>query len=245
MSSSTDIILEGETGGRDENRVCSVTVPYLAKSLGDVLTVGGKEYQGLRETSRAWQAFNDGSGGYIVTVEYKGYSNDDPSPEPEETEQWSIDFDFSEESLESHPKWQEIKKKYGGYQEEAGGPVKFPETMPDGGGKSGGLGGRKLKTGDKNPMFGAKTYAVMTARATRTWSSRRIPKNAVNDIGKVYQNIPGAPHEFDQIEFGDRNWMAMPPKISQNGDVWRIQNEWMLSPPGGWVEEVYEKDSKR
>jgi hypothetical protein len=39
--------------------------------------------------------------------------------------------------------------------------------------------------------------------------------------------------------------MAMPPKISQNGDVWRIENEWLLSPPSGWVEEIYEKASKQ
>jgi hypothetical protein len=110
----------------------------------------------------------------------------------------------------------------------------------------GGLGGKgKAKPGEKNPMFGTSTYAVMTARVTRTWSAKQIPKNAINDIGKVYSSIPDAPDSITAIDFGSRTWMAMPPKISQNGDVWRIENEWLLSPPSGWVEEIYEKASKQ
>jgi len=245
MSTTNDIILEGASGGRDDNRVCSFTVPYLAKNIGELLTVGGGAYHGLMETGRAWQAIDDGSGGYIVTVQYKGYTEDE-EPDPEETEQWSLDFDFAEEPIESHPKIADIKAKYGAYYEESGGPLRFSETMPKGAKSSSGLSGKgKLKAGDHNPMHGVSTYAVMTARVTRVWSSRNIPANAVNDIGRVYENIPDAPNGINKIDFGDRNWMAMPPKIAQNGDVWRIQNEWMLSAVGGWVEEVYEKASKQ
>ena len=74
--STNDIILEGASGGRDDNRVCSFTVPYLAKNIGELLTVGKGPYHGLMETGRSWQAIDDGSGGYIVTVQYKGYTDD-------------------------------------------------------------------------------------------------------------------------------------------------------------------------
>ena len=67
--------------------------------------------------------------GWIVTVTYKGYAGDE-EPEPAETEQWNLGFDFSEEPLESHPNLKEIKATYGGYYEEPGGPLKFPEFMP-------------------------------------------------------------------------------------------------------------------
>lgn len=240
-----DIILEGETGGRDENLICTATVPYLARSFAEVLTVGGGDFHGLRESTRAWQALNDGSGSYIVTVTYKGYTKDE-EPDPENTEQWNLSFDFSEEPIESHPNLKAIKATYGGYYEEPGGPLKFPEFMPKASTGKGGLGGKgKAKPGEKNPMFGNSTYAVMTARVTRTWSSKQIPKNAINDIGKVYTSIPGSPDAIANIDFGDRTWMAMPPKISQQGDVWRIENEWLLSPPNGWVEEVYLKASSQ
>ena len=240
---ATEIILEGASGSRDENRICTFTVPYHATGISEILTVGGSSFEGLIESGRSWQAINDGSDGWIVTVTYKGYAGDEP--DPADTEQWNLDFDFSEEPIETHPNLKEIKAAYGGYFPEPGENLKFPEFMPkDTKGKSG-LGKGKAKAGDKNPMFGTTTYAVMSARVTRTWSSKQIPKGAVNDIGKVYKNIPDAPDQISAVDFGDREWMAMPPKISQAGDVWRIENEWLLSPPSGWVEEVYEKGSRQ
>jgi hypothetical protein len=238
-------ILEGASGGRDENMISSFSVSYHAKSIGEVTTVGESRFQGLVEQGRTWQALNDGTDGWIVTVNYKGYT-EDKEPDPADTEQWNLGFDFSEEPIESHPNLKAIKDTYGGYYEEPGGPLKFPEFMPKESKGKGGLGGKsKAKPGEKNPMFGNTTYAVMTARVTRTWSSKQIPKNAINDIGKVYSSIPGAPDSIADVDFGSRTWMSMPPKISQNGDVWRIENEWLLSPPSGWVEEVYEKASKQ
>lgn len=238
-------ILEGATGSRDENMISSFAVSYHAKSIREVATVGHRRFNGLVEHDRSWQALNDGTDGWIVTVNYKGYL-DDEEPEPADTEQWSLTFDFSEEPIESHPNLKAIKEAYGGYYEEPGGPLKFSEFMPKETRGRGGLGGKsKAKPGEKNPMFGNSTYAVMTARVTRTWSSKNIPKNAINDIGKVYSTIPNAPDAISDVDFGDRTWMAMPPKITQNGDVWRIENEWLLSPPTGWVEEVYQKASNQ
>jgi hypothetical protein len=242
---ANNTILEGASGGRDENMISSFSVSYYAPSIGEVTTVGEVRFQGLVEHGRSWQALNDGTDGWIVTVSYKGYTEDE-EPAPEDTEQWNLNFDFSEEPIESHPNLKAIKEAFGGYYEEPGGPLKFPEFMPKESKGKGGLGGKgKAKPGDKNPMFGNATYAVMTARVTRTWSSKKIPKNAINDIGKVYTSIPGAPDSIADVDFGSRTWMAMPPKISQNGDVWRIEDEWLLSPLSGWVEEIYEKASKQ
>lgn len=241
---SEEIRLEGQQGQRDEQKISSVTVRYFVKGYENITQAGGREYRGLIEASRTWEAWDAGAEDeFIVTVIYKGYSGDEPEPQERETEQWSVDFDFTEERLQTHPKIEEIKKKYGG--RIVDGELEFDEKMPTDAAKSGGLGGKKLKAGDWNPMFGAKSYLVMYARVTRTWSSKKIPQNAINDIGRVYNQIPGAPQGIASLNFGSRNWMAMPPKISQNGDVWRIENEWMLSPPAGWVEEVYERASKQ
>lgn len=110
-------------------------------------------HYGLVENGRTWQALNDGTDGWIVTVSYKGYTEDE-EPAPEDTEQWNLGFDFSEEPIESHPKLKEIKAAFGGYYEEPGGPLKFPEFMPKDSKGKGGLAGKgKAKAGEKNPLF--------------------------------------------------------------------------------------------
>jgi hypothetical protein len=236
---SEAVTLEGATGGRDENKISTFSVPYYVETLADVVTVGAGNYHGLVESTRSWQAWNAGTA-WLVTVIYKGHLEDDPDAEdPVQTEQWTVDFDFSEEPIESHPKLAKIKEFYGGYTKD--NELVFPEILPNGSKGKSGLGKSGGDAGEKNPMHGVSTYAVMTARVTRSWSTKDIPKNAVNDIAKIYRKIPDAPNGIDAIDFGDRTWMAMPPKISQNGNVWRIENEWLLSPPAGWVEQVYEK----
>lgn len=236
MSQST--IIEGAAGGRDENKISSFTVPYFVTSAAEIVTVGAGSYLGLKESGRTWEAWNDGSDGWKVRVSYKGHMEGDESAvDPSETEQWDIDFDFAEEPLESHPDLRLILDTYGGYIDE--GEAKFPEIMPTGTKASTGLGKKSLSAGDKNPMFGTKTYPVMTARITKSWSAAIIPKNAVGDIGKIYKQIPGIPESIADVDFGDRDWLTMPPKITQNGNVWRILNEWLLSPPGGFVTEVH------
>lgn len=241
---SEAIILEGASGGRDENLISTFTVPYYVETLSEVTTVGSEDYQGLQESGRSWTAWN-ATQGYVVTVTYKGHLKDDDKPkEPKETEQWSLDFDVSEEPLESHPDLKEIKTIYGGFKN-ADKELEFPETLPSGAAGKSGLGGKKLKAGDVNPLHGATTYAVMTARVKRSWSAKKIPKTVVNDIGKIYRNIPDAPSSISDVDFGNRTWMALPPKISQNGNVWRIENEWLLSPPAGWNETIYKPASKQ
>lgn len=235
--------IEGASGSRDENKISTFTVPYYVESFSEVITVGQDDYHGLIESSRTWQAWNAGNDGYVVTVVYKGHLAEDPQIEdPVKTEQWSMDFDFAEEPLESHPKLAEIKSFYGGYIDE--NELVFPELMPNKTKSKAGLSQKSLAAGDKNPLFGVKTYAVMNARVSRSWSAKRIPKNAVDDIGKIYNTIPDAPDAIADIDFGDRTWLAMPPKISQNGNVWRIENEWLLSPLAGWVDSIYQKASK-
>ena len=240
---SEPIKMEGAGGGRHDNKISTFSVPYFVTSAAEITTVGSGNYLGLKETGRTWEAWNDGTDGWKVIVQYKGHmEGDDSAVDPTETEQWNIDFDFSEEPLESHPDLRLILDTYGGYIED--GEVKFPELMPAGTKAKGGLSGKTASAGDRNPMFGTTTYPVMTARVTRSWSAAVIPKNAVDDIGKVYGTIPGIPDTIAEVDFGDRDWLTMPPKIAQNGSVWRITNEWLLSPAGGWVTEVHPQASE-
>lgn len=237
-----DIVLEGATGGRDENLICTMQIPFSAASLADVLTVGGPVYHGLVESARSWTALNDDTGGYVVTVTYKGYLDEGEEPTEEDSEQWSMDFDYSEEPLQTHKIYQDLVKNYGGIPVAGDGDQfghYFPAELPKGF-NSRGLGGKKLGAGDKNPMYGVKSYAVMQARVSRSFSSKKIDNRWMTDVGKVVRSIPGAPQNLEDITPADRDWLVQPPKIQQNGDVFRVEQEWLLSPPGGWQPEVYD-----
>lgn len=237
-----DLVLDGETGSRDENKISTVNAVFSAASFKDVLSVGGDKYHGLVESGRSWTALNDNTGGFTVVVTYKGYLSPDGGeggePTEVETEQWSADFDYSEEPIEAHPKFERIKKVYNGVKR-PDGTYQFSEVMPKDS-SSKGLGGKTLSGGEKNPMFGVSTYALLQARVSRTFSTKRLRASLVAAAGSIKKTLPNAPEQFEELTPGDRNWMCMPPKITQNGDVFRVEESWLLSPPGGWPPEVYE-----
>lgn len=56
----------------------------------------------------------------------------------------------------------------------------------------------------------------------------------------AYRTVPNLPNDLANIDWGDRSFMAQPPKIQQKGDVWAVARDYLLSPPGGWPEGMYE-----
>lgn len=250
-------MLEGATGGRDENGIITHTISWVASDITKVLEVGRKlgktpdlkaKYLGLEETNRTWTATNDDTGSYIVTVTYKGYLEGE-EPEPEDTEQWSMVFDYSEEPIETHPYWEKIKTTY--YAQPNGGDADahgyhFKEKMPPGAKVGKGLGGKLVgAAGDRNPMYKVLTFAVLQARITRSFSAKKIERKWLKDVGHVTKDIPelqaakGGASRMKDITPDDRDWLTQPPKITMQGGVFRVEQEWLLSPPGGWPEEVY------
>lgn len=237
--------VEGAKGTRDKNMISSWSVPYHAETRAECYKVGDKTFMGMPEIGRDIQAQNMGSDGapFVVTVQYQGYSNEDGgSPETEkDTENWSCDFDFSEEPLQSHPNWENIKKTYGGVVDDQG-DVTFPPKLPNGSSAAkSGLGAANIITSsDRNPLYGQKTYLKLRARVSRSWSSRTLPKELLLNVGRIVNEIPDAPTALTELDIGGRDWLSTPPKIKQNGDVWGLTQEWLLSDFGGWPEEVYD-----
>lgn len=238
-------ILDGAKGGVGEDGIATFTVRYLATTSKSLLTVGAFVFLGLSPVSRTWEALNDGTSGYVVTVIYKGHL-DGQEPDADKdgvySEKWSMDFDYSEEPLEAHPRIQEIVKKYGGIKIAA--PNKgfdFPLALPKGA-KRGSLSSAKGASGeeDKSPVYGMTTYPLLQAVVTRSFSCEKLPTEIIRNAGKSTRRIPGAPKDFDELTPSDRDWMQMAPKISQEGKVWRVDQSWKLSPPGGWVEIVHD-----
>ena len=244
--SSSNIKIEGATGSKSKEGVVQWVVPYYVTNIEQVLTAGEKEYQGAQEVSRTWSCNNDGPDpSYIVTVVYEGGnagSGSDATYGDNESAVWSLDFEISEEPIETHWNFEEIKKQYGG---KWGDPENeedwiFPKELPAGSSTGSGLGGKsKLGAGTKNPMKGVKTYLVMNCTASVSYTKKTLPKEVISKIGGLESKIPDAPSQFNSLDTGPRNWLKMPPQISKRGNVWQISESWRLSEYVAWPKEVY------
>ena len=99
----------GKSGGTDENGLSRITVPWYVENLSQVWNVGNETIEGLPPTSRSFVQLGDGS--FKVSVTHEGYSDDDEeegNTGEESTTTWKVDFDFSEEPIESHHNLDEI-----------------------------------------------------------------------------------------------------------------------------------------
>jgi hypothetical protein len=246
--STSNFITVGATGSTSKEGVIQWVVPYYVQSINQVKTVGRGVYEGCAEVSRSWTCNNDGSDpSYIVTVTYEGGSNESFSAEygDDESTVWSLDFEMAEEPIAAHWNWDKIKETYGAnnlagddkYSDEWAFPKEMPSSSSS---SSSGLGDKKKTgSGEKNPMYGVKTYIVMTCVASVSYTKKSLPSSVVDGIGKSSAKIPGAPAAFNDLETGSRNWMKMPPQITKRGNVWQISESWKLSEYYEWPKEVY------
>jgi|LakMenEpi03Aug12_release.lakeMendotaPanAssembly.Ray.scaffolds.fasta_scaffold91050_3 hypothetical protein len=242
---STELIVEGATGSKSKEGVIQWVIPYYVANKAEVLTVGKDNYQDCQEVSRSWTCNNDGSEpSYIVTVTYEGGSTESESATygDEESTIWSLDFEMAEEPIEAHWNFDKIKQKYGGKWADPENEEDwvFPKELPAGSKTSSGLlGTGKVGAGEKNPMKGVKTYIVMNCIASVSYTKKTLPKSVINNIGKLYRELPDAPAQFNSLDKGKRNWMKMPPQITKRGNVWQISESWKLSEYYEWPKEVY------
>jgi hypothetical protein len=245
--STSNFITVGTTGSKSKEGVIQWVVPYYVQSIAQVHTVGKGAYEDCQEVSRTWACNNDGADpSYIVTVTYEGGSaeSNNATYGDEENTVWSLDFEMAEEPITSHWNWEEIKKTYGAinrvgdqlYDED----WSFPVDLPAGSKAASGLSARSRSGGgNRNPMYGVKTYIVMNCIASVSYTKKTLPKSVIGNIGKLYNNLPDAPPQFNSLDTGKRNWMKMPPQISKRGNVWQISESWKLSEYYEWPKEVY------
>ena len=210
--------MSGTKGTRDDTDLLSISVPFYAPNEGAVLEVGKEPPLGLAEVGREWDDI-EGLEGFQVTVNYEGF--EDGRDEGGE----SIEFDpsFAEEPIEAHPRFLELKNRYGGTLDDKG-KVQWNETYtPSDSALS--SGGAKEK---KNPLFGVSTYLALKSVFRRTYTVREFPKEAFDNIGEIVEELPD-----DFPTPSGRNWLRLPSKISKRGNVYQISEELILSPPGG------------
>lgn len=162
----------------------------------------------ISRTGGEWDAETDR---WILTANYEGLvgevaaSNDD----------YSLDAEFSEEPIESHPEIQTLMERYSGTRRDDG-RVEFAETIE--GRATGGTGLSNARRGSqKNPMFGVTSYPAMRMVASHTYVRPSIPGSVYRKVGTVLKSLPSG---FD--EPGGRAWIVMPPLARRRGDAWEI-----------------------
>lgn len=230
----------GANGSVTKDGVYQYSIPYYVKTASEVLTVAKDTYQLsegssnilLKEVSRTWQALNNPNPntGYIVTVVYEGGQASNRSGTSEDNDTlFDVDFQTLELPIESHWNFEEIKKKYGGYQDPNDSTrwiFADYEVGQEGGGKL-------------SPMRGVRTYMVLHCTVEKKYSSNILPSGALSDVGKWTTDIKGLNNNL--IKTAGRNWLKMPTQATKRGGVWQISEAWKLSEKAVWPEEVYEK----
>lgn len=167
----------------------------------------------------------------LVTYNYEGVTSNFTFSEDEVT--FELDTSMSEEPIETHPKFDQLKKIYGWDQDNR----RFAETLSDNTGGTA-LSGKKEK-GKVNPLFGIDSWLVIGAIYRKTYASRTIPGNIFNGIGTIVKRPPDIQQFRLPADSRKRNWLYLAPKVSRTGNSVRITQEWMLSGPKGWATPIY------
>lgn len=223
--------MSGQKGQVDDKGVVTWTIPYFVEELSEVFSVGvTPPVEGLREVGRSWTDIE--GAGLQVDVEYEGVFG--PPEEKEET--YDYDSSFREETLLAHPLWPQIRDFYKGTYDKDDKRIEFEEYLSN---SSRGLSSTgNTGTGDpgkrKNPMYGLETFLSLASVFRRTYLRANIPAGLLDKVGTIQDSLPGG---FPTPP--GRDWIIMPPKITQRGGVFQITEELMLSQPGGWPKKVY------
>ena len=224
MATTQSFELLGVSGGRDQNGICSVQVPYYAETFGDVFEVGAGGYGGLQETGRSFQANADGTFTVHITCEGAPLKSGQSLP-GRDNPTYTMNSTFEEEAIEAHPKINEIVTKYGGTWKE--GKVTFPPKMPAD--KSKNLTGLALLSATEsnakpNPMSGVEKYKKLSVQWEVAYAAGVIPSDVISRVGTVISNPPGNPPKLD----GRTKWLVMPPTANKKGNLAEIKEVYFL-----------------
>jgi len=198
----------------DRRGMFSGSASYLCDDIAEA-TSGSlpNPFGAVSEVGRSGGEWDVDEQKFVVQAVFEGLLSE-PTPDQEE---YTLDAEFSEEPIESHPQIASILKNYGGTKRDDG-TIEFPETMPSGKGGSGtGLARTAKKAGDKNPFFGVTSYPAMRCVASHSYIKRSLGSAIYNRVGNVLNGLPSG---FD--EPGGRKWLVMPPLARRRGDVWDV-----------------------
>jgi hypothetical protein len=235
------------TGSRDPKLgIVAIKLKLWAETLADAINgplpdigiSGLVEYQ-----PRTWTRNIAGDvGGYDVNATIEGHQ----TPDDANGVEYSLEGTTSDDPIESHPDYQDLLTIYGGT-EGADGKAKWDKILPDGsdaqsfeyvvpGFESFTHSSLEVAgtTSRRNPMHGVESYLVPGLTWTRKSVTRILHEGLIRSLGTI-DTPPGHPPELS----GNRNWLKIRIRGTFRGNIWQIEESWLLSGPDGWVPEMY------
>lgn len=165
-----------------------------------------------------------------------------------ELAKWDFEPAFQQTAIEKNPYINELIENYGGEEDSQTHRVTFVRFLTElpRDDKRGVLGKIYKDAGGKikNPLYGFNEsgYITMGGIATARFMTSD-PRSAMRAVGRVFRQLPANAPDYGLED--DRNWIKMPPRISEaameeNGRRWYdLTHQFMLSDKGGWPPAVY------
>jgi hypothetical protein len=228
---SDEFIETDFSGGSDGNGLITGSVRWWVPTRDQAWAVGETVVDGIPYKRREVAQDSDKLGFY-ATLFYEGLS-DGIDPPADESRLWSGQITERQDPIETHPKFEELKKTYGGVVEN--GKVKWPETI-SGGRKGSGIGSGAAKGTRPNPMLNVTHYPVLLGEVTYTRVVRNLPSDLFSVVGKIHQALPSSsglttPEGYVFVQ-------ALP-KWSGRGNAFQLTDTYKLTPAEGWLDLIY------
>lgn len=224
----------GEDGSVDKYGVCSLVLPFFADSVDEAAygALPNETSFGENLGKRRFKPWLGRDGGYLVTATFEGAVGS-PNLDSDDKFFWEFDSSFAERRLESHPNIQTLITKYGG-QIQDDGTIFWPVTYSPKNTSSTGL-GTTSAVATKNPLFGGDSYVELQAVFRMTKLRSRPSSDLLEQIGAIKKDLPVAVATPQ-----GRDWLIMPPRVAERGNVVTETHEWLMGPHGGWPPDIYE-----
>lgn len=185
------------------------------------------------------RSYDEDKGMAIYTYSYEGVTEEHTFGDDQVT--YELDTTMSEEPIETHPSFGELKEKYGW----SSARREFAEFPPEGAASGGsalpGTGGQgqSRATGKRSELYGVDSYLVVGAVFRRTYARRTVPTGIFQGIGTVMTVVPGLVEVNFRAAARGRTWLKMIPRVRKRGNAVEISEAAMMSGPKGWVRDVY------
>lgn len=179
------------------------------------------------------RSYNEAEGLAIYTYTYEGVNSAVAYDDSYTT--FELDITMTEEPIETHPSFEQLKVKYGWNAQKR----QFAETQPTNTANQGtGLSGPAASTAGKSPLYGTDSYLAFGCVFRKTYVRASIPGTVLSGVGAITAAPPGI-QNFRLPNINGRNWLKIAPHIRRRGACVEITEQWMLSGPYGWVPDVY------
>lgn len=223
----------GSVGSTDKIGILTLTAKFWVATEEEALEFlsARAPHKGVSFDEGGYE--QDESGQFVLTCKYQGFLNDN-LPNPDEATEFAFDGEQSEERIESHPKFDELKEKYLFDETEK----MFTGEMANAAGDDGLIGPvTEEQQGKVDLMRGVDKWLVIGGEYTITYAAKVIPSGLFLGVGTKV-SAPRGIGQFN-LNLGKRGFLKLMPRVTKRGSAIQIQERYKLSGPKGVSTDIY------